>query len=116
MNERFKDEFEKITQKLLQIEHVTRGEIMSAPSLEYKGEAFAFLQRKNIVLRLGKDFDGIPYDIPTWYYPDYNIPSRGNWVLIRYFYLEEEREAFVMLALERIKGSLTIFAKNSITP
>lgn len=103
MSEWAKHEFERVTGKFLKIEHVTSSTIKSSPSLEYKGEAFAFLKDKNIVLRLGKEFNGTSYGLDVWYYPDYGISPKGDWVLIRYFYLEEELETLIMLALERVK-------------
>ena len=97
----YEQKFEEITLKFIQVANITRGKMKSSPSLEYKNEAFVFLHGKNLVLKLGKNFNGTRYGLDTWYYPDYDIPSRGNWVLIRYFYLEEELESLILLALEK---------------
>ncbi len=97
-----KEKFEELIIKFTKIDNVTRGKMKSDSSIEYKNETFTFLHGRNIVLNLGRSFDGTPYGIDTWYYPDYKIPSKENWVLIRDFYLEKW-EILIMLALEKTK-------------
>ena len=50
--------YRQIADKLTQANaSVSRGKMMSAPGIKYKNKVFAFYHQKEMVFKLGKDFD-----------------------------------------------------------
>ena len=79
--------FHKITEELAK-EHkqVKKGRMMSAPGISYKKKFFAFYYKKEITLRLGKDFDPKSHGIKKCKYlnPFKNKAPMKNWFQIPY--------------------------------
>lgn len=79
--------FEKISEKLSKKSRIVKpGKIMSAPGLSYKKKFFAFYFKKQITLKLGKDFDPKEYGIKKWSHlnPFKNKAPMKNWFQIPY--------------------------------
>jgi len=61
--------FDKIAQKLSQkYRSVKLGKMMSAPGIRYQKKFFAFYYKKEITLRLGKNFEPENYGVKKWKY------------------------------------------------
>lgn len=69
-----------------QYKHVNTGKMMSAPGISYKKKFFAFYYKKEITLRLGKDFIPKDYGIKKWKYlnPFKTRPPMKNWFQLPY--------------------------------
>lgn len=79
--------FQKIAEKLSkQYKHVKIGKMMSAPGISYKKKFFAFYYKKEITLKLGKDFEPKNHNIKKWKYlnPFKNKAPMKNWFQIPY--------------------------------
>lgn len=82
-----KELFDKITEKLSkQHKQIKKGKMMSAPGISYKKKFFAFYYKKEIILRLGKDFEPKSHGIKKWKYlnPFKNKAPMKNWYQIPY--------------------------------
>ena len=79
--------FQQITEKLAE-EHknVTPGKMMSAPSIKYKNKVFAFYAKKEMVFRLGKNFQPGELKIESYRLlnPFKNKPPLAGWFQISY--------------------------------
>lgn len=79
--------FNKITKKLSEeYKHVKSGKMMSAPGISYKKKFFAFYYKKQITLRLGKEFVPKSHGIMKWNYlnPFKNKAPMKNWFQFPY--------------------------------
>ena len=74
---------EKLSKKY---DHVKIGKMMSADGISYKKKFFAFYYKKEITLRLGKEFDTKAHGIKKWKYlnPFKKKASMKNWYQIPY--------------------------------
>ena len=68
--------------------HLQRGHVLSSPAIEYKGRAFAFCAKDNIVLKLGDvallEREGIRAAQHFMPFSD-QVPSR-SWTKVPYYY------------------------------
>ncbi len=79
--------FNKISVKLSkEYRSVKIGKCMSAPGISYKKKFFAFYYKKEITLRLGKDFVPKNHGIKKWKYlnPFKNKGPMKNWFQLPY--------------------------------
>ena len=79
--------FHKITETLSnEYNHVKTGKMMSSNGVSYKKKFFAFYFKKEITLRLGKDFIPKDYGIKNWKYlnPFKKKAPMKNWFQIPY--------------------------------
>ena len=79
--------FHKITEKLSkEYRLVKTGKMMSAPGISYKKKFFAFYYKKEIILKLGKDFVPKDYGIKKWKYlnPFKKKAPMKNWYQLPY--------------------------------
>ncbi len=79
--------FHKIADKLSkEYKFVKTGKMMSAPGISYKKKFFAFYYKKEITLRLGKEFVPKEHGIKKWQYlnPFKNKAPMKNWFQIPY--------------------------------
>lgn len=65
---------------------VTRGKMMSAPGISYKKKFFTFYYKKEIILKLGKDFVPKDHGIKKWKYlnPFKKKAPMKNWYQLPY--------------------------------
>lgn len=65
---------------------VKSGKMMSSPGISYKKKFFAFYFKKEITLRLGKDFEPENYGIKEWKYlnPFKKKAPMKNWYQLPY--------------------------------
>ncbi len=99
--------FDEIRDKLCSKDkHMRPGKMMSSEALTYKGKVFAFLSRKKMVFRFGKDFDpnGVDGEV-TVFNPYINRPPLNGWFEVPL----TEKELWIPMtenALELIKKSV----------
>ena len=77
--------FNKIADKISKEQRlVKRGKMMSSPGIIYKKKFFAFYYKKQITLKLGKDFTPKSHGIKKWKYlnPFKNKAPMKNWYQI----------------------------------
>ena len=97
--------FHKIADKISkEYESVKTGKMMSSPGISYKKKFFAFYYKKEITLRLGKDFVPKEHGIKKWKYlnPFKNKAPMKNWFQIPY-------------SEKRIWAKLAIYAMNNLS-
>ena len=97
--------FNKIANKFSKEQRLVKlGKMMSAPGLSYNKKFFAFYYKKQITLKLGKDFTPKFHGIKKWKYlnPFKNKAPMKNWYQIPF----SEKEKW---------GKLTKYAMNSIS-
>ncbi len=59
--------FEKISEKLSgENRHVAPGTMMSSPGIRYKNKVFAFYHKKEMIFRLGKEFQPKEFKIKRY--------------------------------------------------
>ena len=97
--------FNKIADKISKEQRfVKRGKMMSSPGISYKKKFFAFYYKKQITIKLGKDFTPKSHGIKKWKYlnPFKNKAPMKNWYQIPFS--------------EKAKwGKLTKYAMNAIS-
>lgn len=79
--------FNEIAQKLSKVKRLVQiGKMMSSPGVRYKNKFFAFYYKKEITLKLGKDFEPKSYGIKKWKHlnPFKNKAPMKNWYQIPY--------------------------------
>jgi len=79
--------FHKIAEKLSKKHRLVKtGKMMSSPGISYKKKFFAFYYKKEITLKLGKDFEPKSYGIKKWKYlnPFKTKAPMKNWYQIPY--------------------------------
>ena len=94
--------FNKIMEKLSKKHRLVKaGRMMSAPGISYKKKFFAFYFKKEITLKLGKDFVPKDYGIKKWKYlnPFKNKASMKNWYQLPY----SEKKNWEKLAKHALK-------------
>ena len=77
--------FLKITDEMSKIDPDIRpGKMMSAPSIKYKSKVFAFYYNREMVFRVGKDFEPESEGITDFGYlsPFKNKPPMKGWLQI----------------------------------
>jgi hypothetical protein len=86
--------------------HIRKSTLLSAPSMEYKGRAFAMIHDDRIVLKLdGRDLE--TSGVLAWqYYKPYGKPIYlQNWVEVP-FYFHHDWPNLAERALDDLKDSL----------
>jgi len=81
------DFFNKIAEKLSKKYRLAKiGKMMSAPGISYKKKFFAFYYKKEITLKLGKDFVPENHGIKKWKYlnPFKKKAAMKNWFQLPY--------------------------------
>ena len=79
--------FNKIAEKLSkEYKLVKSGKMISAPGISYKKKFFAFYFKKEITLKLGKDFVPKDYGVKKWKYlnPFKKKAPMKNWFQLPY--------------------------------
>ena len=78
--------FEAITKKLSRQKGVKPGRMMSAPGVTCNGKVFAFYWKKEMIFRLGKDFDAKAFGVKDWHLlnPFKNRPPMAGWFCVPY--------------------------------
>ncbi len=79
--------FNKIAEKLSKENKLVKsGKMMSAPGIRYKKKFFAFYFKKEITLKLGKDFVPKDYGVKKWKYlnPFKKKAPMKNWFQLPY--------------------------------
>ena len=90
--------FHKIADKISkEYKSVNTGKMMSSHGISYKKKFFAFYYKKEITLRLGKDFVPKEHGIKKWKYlnPFKNKAPMKNWFQIPY----SEKRTWAKLAI-----------------
>jgi hypothetical protein len=66
--------------------HITKGKMMSAPGIKYKNKVFAFYYKKEVIFRLGEDFDPKEHNVEKCrpLNPFKNKAPMKNWFQIPY--------------------------------
>lgn len=87
---------------------VARGKMMSAPGISYKKKFFAFYYKKEITLKLGKDFEPKLHGIKKWKYlnPFKNKAPMKNWYQLPYSE-HKKWEKLANLALKFLTNDLS---------
>ena len=93
--------FNKIADSLSKDHHITKGKMMSAPGIKYKNKIFAFYYNKEMIFRLGSDFDPKEHNVKNWrlFNPFKNKAPMKNWFQIPY----SEKLRWGKLAKEALK-------------
>ncbi len=89
--------FEKIAAKLTEEHrHVAPGKMMSSPGIRYKNKVFAFYHQKEMVFRLGKEFEPGKFKIKNYRLlnPFKNKPPMAGWFQLPF----DERRKWEKLA------------------
>jgi hypothetical protein len=55
--------FNKIAHSLSKDSSITKGKMMSAPGIKYKNKVFAFYYNKEMIFRLGSNFDPARHNV-----------------------------------------------------
>jgi uncharacterized protein YbaA (DUF1428 family) len=55
--------FNKIANSLSKDSNVTKGKMMSAPRIKYKSKFFVFYYNKDMIFRLGSNFDPARHNV-----------------------------------------------------
>ncbi len=78
--------FEIITKKLSRHKGVRKGKMMSAPGITLDGKVFAFYWKKEMIFRLGKDFDADAFGLKEWHLlnPFKERPPMKGWFCVPY--------------------------------
>lgn len=79
--------FSKIAEKLSKESRSVRpGKMMSAPGITCKNKVFAFYWKKEMIFRLGKDFDPASVGLEHWQLlnPFNNRPPMAGWFVVPY--------------------------------
>ena len=85
--EKEKELFDKITSKLSKENKLLKlGKMMSAPGISYKKKYFAFYHKKQIILKLGTDFDPEKHGVKKCKHlqPFKNKAPMKNWYELPY--------------------------------
>lgn len=87
--------------------HLARGYMLSAPAIEYKGRAFAFCQRDNMVIKIGDSEQLMVRGIPAVqkYQPFNNRVSCSQWREVPYYY-RADWPALCEMALDALKRQI----------
>jgi hypothetical protein len=93
--------FNKIADSLSRDYHITKGKMMSAPGIKYKNKVFAFYYKKEMIFRLGSNFDPTEHNIKNCRLlnPFKNKAPMKNWFQISC----SEKERWNELAKEALK-------------
>lgn len=78
--------FEAIVKKLSRQRRVNSGRMMSAPGITFNRKVFAFYWKKEMIFRLGKDFDAKTFGLKDWQLlnPFKNRPPMAGWFCVPY--------------------------------
>ena len=86
--------------------HLRKSTLLSSPSMEYKGRAFAMIHDDRIVLKLDGQDLGTTGQLGWQYYKPYGRPLYlQNWVEVP-FYFHHDWPQLAEQALDDLKGSL----------
>jgi hypothetical protein len=86
--------------------HLRQATLLSAPSIEYKGRAFAMIHDDRIVLKLGEDDLPERMAIGWQYYRPYGRPVYlQQWVEVPFYYRHDWHD-LAERALSGLKGSI----------
>lgn len=99
--------FRKIADQLAKENNsVNLGQMMSSPGIKFKNKVFAFYYNKQMVFRLGKEFDPKPFQIKKYSLlsPFKNKPPLAGWFQIAF----ADQEKWEKLA----KQALRLIAKE----
>jgi hypothetical protein len=100
--------FNKIADSLSKDHHITKGKMMSAPGIKYKNKIFAFYYNREMIFRLGTDFDPKEHNVKNWHLlnPFKNKAPMKNW--FHFPYSENVRwEKLAKYALNVLKEELS---------
>lgn len=78
--------FQTITKRLSRQKGVKQGKMMSAPGITRNGKVFAFYWKKEMIFRLGKDFDATAFGLKEWHLlnPFKKRPPMAAWFCVPY--------------------------------
>lgn len=84
--EKERELFDAITKKLSRQKGVKQGRMMSAPGITRNGKVFAFYWKKEMIFRLGKDFDADAFGLKDWHLlnPFKERPPMAGWFCVPY--------------------------------
>lgn len=86
--------------------HLNQATLLSAPSLEYKGRAFAMIHQDRIVLRIGREALPERKAIGWQYFRPQGRPVYlQQWVEVPFYYHEDWQE-LAERALSGLKGAI----------
>jgi hypothetical protein len=99
--------FEKIAEKLIkENQNIQIGKMMSSPGIKYKNKVFAFYHNKEMIFKLGKQFNPKSLGIENYQLlsPFKNKPPMAGWFQIPFKYEEKwetlARQALVLISKE----------------
>ena len=102
--------FNEITLKLSKENQLVQsGKMMSSPGISYKKKFFAFYYKKEITIKLGKEFKPKTYGIKKWNHlnPFKNKAPMKNWYQIPYSE-KNHWENLTKLGLDYVKDELKV--------
>lgn len=78
--------FQGIVKKLSRLKGVKTGRMMSAPGITFNGKVFVFYWKKEMIFRLGKDFDASAFGLKDWHLLNSfkNRPPMTGWFCVPY--------------------------------
>lgn len=78
--------FGTIAKKLSRQKGIRLGRMMSAPGITSNGKVFAFYWKKEMIFRLGKDFDAAAFGLKEWHLlsPFKRRPPMAGWFCVPY--------------------------------
>jgi hypothetical protein len=84
--EKERELFDAVAKKLLRHKGVRLGRMMSAPGITFNGKVFAFYWKKEMIFRLGKDFDADAFGLKEWHLlnPFKERPPMAGWFCVPY--------------------------------
>lgn len=99
--EKERELFDAIAAKMSRQEGVKHGRMMSAPGITFNGKVFAFYWKKEMIFRLGKDFDPKEFGLKEWHLlnPFKERPAMAGWFCVPY---SEGRQWEKLASLARV--------------
>ncbi|MEM2139504.1 MAG: hypothetical protein QXJ74_04690 [Nitrososphaera sp.] len=98
--------FASIVKKMSRHKGVKVGRMMSAPGITSGGKVFAFYWKKEMIFRLGKEFDAVAFGLKEWHLlnPFKERPPMAGWFCVPY---SESRhwEELARRALKALRAS-----------
>lgn len=100
-----REKYNEIVKMILEnFQGTYEGKMMSSPGVKYNNKVFVFYYNKDMVFRLGPEFNPVQYDIrvPRLLNPFKNKPPLKGWYMIG-FEESEKWETLSELAYEFVK-------------
>jgi hypothetical protein len=78
--------FDAIAKKMSRRKGIRRGRMMSAPGITLNGKVFAFYWKKEMIFRLGRNFDPDAWGLREWHLlnPFKERPPMSGWFCVPY--------------------------------